>query len=93
MVYYKLVKMTIDAPRLAKFIIDKVVWNYSLFDSIVLDRSLFFTPKFWSLLCYFLGIKCQLLIIFYLETNGQIKRQNSNIKVYFKAFVNFEQNN
>ena len=45
-VYYKLVKVTINALGLAKVILDVVVWHYSLLNSIVSDRGLLFTSKF-----------------------------------------------
>ena len=51
MVHYEPVKMTINAPRLAKVIIDMVVRYHGLFDLIVTDRGLLFTSKFWSSLC------------------------------------------
>ena len=92
MVYYKPVKVTIDAPGLAKVIINVVMRHHSLPDSIVTNRRFFFTSKFWSLLCYFLGIKRKLSIAFYLQTDGQTERQNSTMEAYLQAFVNFEQN-
>ena len=55
-VHYKAVKITINALSLAKIIIEVVVWHHGLSDLIVTNRSLFFTSKFWLLLCYFLGI-------------------------------------
>ncbi len=57
MVYYELVKVTIDAFGLAEVILDMVVRYQGLPDSIVSDRGSVFSPKFWSSLCYFLGIK------------------------------------
>ena len=93
MIHYKLVKVTIDAPGLAEIIINVVVRHFVLPDSIIINRGLLFTSKFWSSLCYFLGIKWRLSTVFHLQTNGQIERQNSTIKVYLRAFVNFEQNN
>ena len=57
MVYYELVKVTINAPDLVEVIINIVVRHHGLPDSIVTDRRSLFTSKFWSLLCYFLGIK------------------------------------
>ena len=57
MVHYKLVKITINAPRLAEIIVDVVVWHHGLPNSIVTNRDLVFTSKFWLLLCYFFGIK------------------------------------
>ena len=93
MVHYKLVKVTIDAPGLAKVIIIVVVRHYGLPNSIVTDRGLLFTSKFWSLLCYFLGIKQRLSTIFHPQTDDQTERQNSTIEAYFQAFVNFKQKN
>ena len=92
MVHYTPIKITIDVSNLAKVIIDMIVWHHGLPDSIVTDRSSLFTLKFWSLLCYFLGIKCQLSIVFHPQTDGQTKRQNNTMKAYLRVFVNFKQN-
>ena len=92
MMHYKPVKVTIDAPSLAEVIINVLVRHHSLPDSIISDRGAVFFSKFWSLLCYFLGIKRQLSTAFYLQTDGQTKRQNSMIEMYFWAFINWEQN-
>ena len=82
MVYYKPVKVTINAPGLAEVIIDVVVRHHGLPDSIVTDRGLLFTSKFWSSLCYFLGIKQKLSTAFHPQTDGQTKRQNSTMEAY-----------
>ena len=92
MVHYKPVKITLNAPKLAKVIIDVVVRHHGLLDSIVTNRDSLFTSKFWSLLCYFLGIKWGLSTTFHLQIDGQTERQNSMIEAYLRAFVNFEQN-
>ena len=92
MVHYKPVKVTIDASGLAEVIIDVVVWHHGLPDSIVTDKGLLFTSKFWSLLCYFLGVKQRLSTAFQSQTDSQTKQQNSRMKAYLQAFVNFEQN-
>ena len=55
MVHYQPVKVTINAPALAKVILNVVVWHHNLLDSIVSNRSLLFTFKFWLSLCYFLS--------------------------------------
>ncbi len=60
MVYFKPVKVTIDVSGLAKVIIDVVVHHYGVPKSIVTYQGLLFTSKFWSSLCYFLGIKRKL---------------------------------
>ena len=93
MVYYKSVKITINALGLAEVRINMVVRYHGLPDSIVINWDSLFTSKFWSLLCYFLGIKRWLFTTFHLQTDGQIKRQNSTIEAYLQAFVNFEENN
>ena len=92
MVYYKPVKITIDAPGLAKVIIDVGVRYYGLPDSIISDRGAIFMSKFWSSFCYFLGIKQRLSTTFHPRTDGQTERQNSTMEVYLCAFVNWKQN-
>ena len=92
MVHYEPVKVTIDAPGLAEVILDVVVRHHGLPDSIVSDRGSLFTSKFWSSLCYFLGIKQRLSTAFHPQTDGQTERQNSTMEAYLRAFVNFEQN-
>ena len=74
MVPYKLVKVTINAPGLAEVIIDVVVWHHGLLNSIMTNRGSLFTSKFWSLLCYFLGVKRRLSTTFNPQTDGQTKQ-------------------
>ena len=57
MVYYKLVKVTINTLGLAKIIINVVMRHYGLSNLIVNNQESLFTSKFWLLLYYFLGIK------------------------------------
>ena len=90
MVYYKSVKIAINALGLAEVIINVVVWHHNLLDSIVSDRGFLFTLKFCLLLCYFFGIKCKLSTAFYPQNDSQTKRQNSSIKADLWAFINFE---
>ena len=65
MVYYELLKVIINAPGLAKVILEVIVWHYSFPNSIVSDKDLLFTFKFWSSLSYFLGIKQRLFTAFH----------------------------
>ncbi len=91
MIHYVPVKVTIDASGLAEVIIDVIVHHHGVLESIVTDRGSLFTSKFWSSLCYFLGIKRKLSTAFYPQTDGQTERQNSTMEAYFRAFVNWEQ--
>ena len=90
--HYEPVKVTIDAPGLTEVIINVVVCHHDLSDSIVTNQGSFFTSRFWSSLCYFLGIKRRLSTAFHPQTDGQTKRQNSTMEAYLWAFINFEQN-
>ena len=92
MVYYEPVKVTINASGLAEIILDVGVRHHDLPDSIVSDRGFFFTSKFWSSLCYFFGIKQRLSTAFHPQTDSQTKWQNSAMEAFFRAFVNFKQN-
>ena len=92
MVHYEPVKIIIDALGLAEVIFNVVVWHHSLPNIIVSNGGSLFTSKFWSSLCYFFGIKRKLSTAFHPQTDGQRKRQNSTMKAYLQAFVNFEQN-
>ena len=82
MVHYESVKVTIDAPGLAEVIINMVVRHHGLPNSIVTNQGPLFTSKFWSLLCYFLGIKQRLSTAFHAQTDGRTERQNSTIEAY-----------
>lgn len=57
MVYEKPVKGTIDPLGKAEVIIKAVVLYHGLPNSIISDYLSVFTSKFWSSLCFFLGIK------------------------------------
>lgn len=93
MIYYELVKVTINIFTLAKIIINIVVEHYSFPDLIVINQDLHYNSNFWLSLYYYLGIKRKLSTSFYPQTNNQTKRQNSTIEVYLHVFVNYEQNN
>ena len=92
-IYYELVKVTINTSGLAKVILDVIVWYHGLPNPIVSDRGSLFTSKIWSSLCYFLSIKRRLSTAFHPQTDGQTKQSNSIIEAYLWALVNFEWNN
>ena len=90
MVHYKPVKVIIDASGLAKVIIDVIVWHHGLPNLIVIDKGQVFISKFWSLLCYFFGVKRRLSTTFHPQIDNQTKWQNSTIEAYSRVFVNFK---
>ena len=56
MVYYKLVKITIDTPGLTKVIINMVMRHNGLLNSIVIDRGSLFTQDSSHLFATFLAL-------------------------------------
>ena len=66
MIYYEPVKVTINTFGLAKVIMNIIVYYYGILKSIITNRGLLFTSKFWFLLYYFLKIKNKLFTTFYL---------------------------
>ena len=57
MVYYEPLKVAINVSGLVEVILDVLVGHHDLPNSIVFNRGSLFTSKFWSLFCYFFGIK------------------------------------
>ncbi len=93
MVYSIPVKVMIYVPSLANVIVDVVVHYHRVLESIVIYQGSLFTSKYLSSLCYFLGINRKLSIAFHLQTDGQTERQNSTLKAYLRAIVNWEPDN
>ena len=54
MIYYKPVKVIINAVGIVKVIINVVIRYHNFSDSIIINQMLLFISKFWLLLCYFL---------------------------------------
>lgn len=55
-IYYELIKITINTHDLIEIIIDMIIQYHSLFDLIVSDWGMVFISKFWSSFYYFLKI-------------------------------------
>lgn len=70
MVYYKLIKITINISKLFTVIIDVVIWHLKFQGMIVTNKSSFFTSKFQLLLFYFISIKQMLSTAFFSQTNN-----------------------
>ena len=74
MVYYKLIKITIDVSDFVEVIINIVVRYHGLLNFIITNLGSLFISKFWFSLCYFLRIEERFSTVFHPQTNGQIKR-------------------
>lgn len=65
-IYYKPVKVTINAPKLVEGITDVVIQYYNFPDPIISECKAILILKLWSSLYYFFGIKKALSIKFHL---------------------------
>ena len=69
------------------------VWkNHGLPNFIISDRGRMFVNYFWDQLITRLGIKANLSTAYHPEIDGQTEILNSILEQYFKAYVNFLQN-
>lgn len=92
LVHYELIKVTINTLELAKVILDMGIQYHDMADLIITNKNSLYITKFWSLICYFFDIKQRLLTAFHFQIEGQTKQQNSTIKAYLRAFINFQKN-
>lgn len=93
MAHYIPVTKTIKTKNLAKMLIREVIRYHGLPSSIITDRGSLFTSEYYSSLCYALKIKKKTSTAFHPQTDGQTERQNSIMKQYLRAYVNFAQDN
>lgn len=69
----KYLKVIINVPNIVKVIFDIVVLHDDILDLIITNKSLLLTLKFWSLLCYFYGIKQKFSTVFDLQIDDLIQ--------------------
>ena len=93
MTYYIFVTKTVIAEDLVEILIREIIRLHDLSSSITTNRDFIFTFKYHDSLCYALKIKLKLFTAYHSQIDDQTERQNSIMKQYLKAFVNFEQNN
>ena len=63
--------------------------NYSM--TIVFDRNIQFISHFWRRLCERIDTTFKLSIAWHSKTNDQTKNANENLKVYFRVYVSYNQ--
>lgn len=93
MTHYIFVIKKIIAKQSIDVIIKKIVRFHDIFEFVVTNKFFLFTSNFYFSLCYALKIKRKLFIVFHSQIDDQTKSQNSTMKQYLRAFVNFMQNN
>ena len=92
MVYYGQIQVIINTPGLTMVILIVVVRSYKLPKSIVSNKILVITSKFWSLLCFSLEIKQKISMTFDLRKNGETEKEHCIIGAYFPAIIHCKRN-
>lgn len=82
---------TPSATETASAFIKKIVRLHGVPDSIISDRGVQFTSRFWRALCQALNIELRLSTAYHPQTNGQTERTNQTLEQYLRCFSSFAQ--
>jgi transposase InsO family protein len=82
----------LTANGLADFFDNSHLFSIQIPKEIVSDKGSLFTSKFWATFCYHLAIKRKFNIAYHLQTNGQTKRVNQQLKHYLRIYCCFAEN-
>ena len=93
MSHYVSIIKTIKVKDLTNVLIKEIIRYHELTTFIIIDRDSLFTFEYYSFLCYALKIKKKTSTAFHSQIDEQTKRQNNIMKQYFRAYVNFVQDN
>jgi len=70
----------------------KEIWRlHGLPESIVSDRDIRFTSKFWTSLMQLLQVKLNLSTTFHPESDGQTERVNQTLEQYLRSYCSYQQ--
>jgi transposase InsO family protein len=82
----------LTSPKLAQLIIDNVISQHGVPESIVSDRGSKFTSRFWGYVTSKLGVDLRLLTAYHPQTDGQTERVNQVLEQYIRMFGCHNQN-
>lgn len=91
MTHYIPCHKTITAQKLAQIFLREIVRLHDLPNTIISDRGSVFASSFWTELCRLMKIDRRMSTIFHSPTDGQTEHQNSTMKAYLRAYVNYQQ--
>jgi len=86
-------KETYKAYQLGFILLDKLIRDHGIPESITSDRDRLFTSHYWKTLIAAIGTKLRMSTAYHLETDGQIERTNQTMEVYLRYYVSYKQNN
>jgi transposase InsO family protein len=76
----------LTSPQLTQLVIDHVIAQHGVPESIVSDRGSKFVSKFWKHVTDKIGIKLRLSTAYHPQTNGQTERVNQIIEQYLQCY-------
>ena len=86
-------KESINAKDLANLFIQNIFKLHGLPSSIISDRGVLFTSKFWKHLLSKLDIQSNMSTSHRPQTDGQTEKTNSTLEQYLRIFSNYQQDN
>jgi transposase InsO family protein len=81
------------AEQLAFILLDRLVRDHGIPESITSDRDKLFTSNYWKTLLGMIGTKLRMSTAYHPQTDGQTERANQTLETYLRHYVNKRQNN
>jgi hypothetical protein len=82
-----------DTPELSALVRKNVFKYHGVPQTIISDRGVTFTSKFWKEFLNCLGSSSVLSTAYHPQTDGQTERTNGILKTYLRLFCNYNQDN
>ena len=86
-------KETHKAYQLGFILLDRLIRDHGIPESITSDRDRLFTSHYWKTLIAAIGTKLRLSTAYHPETDGQTERTNQTMEAYLRHYVSYKQNN
>jgi hypothetical protein len=93
MVHYIPTVTKIDAPGLARLLIDNVIKLHGIPINIISDRDARFTSNFWRSLWLQLGTRLKFSTSYHPQSDGLTEINNKTLEQSLRAYTNYHQNN
>ena len=77
-----------NAEQLAFLLLDRLMRDYSIPESITLDRDKLFTSNYWKTLLGMIGTKLRISTAYHPQTDRQTERANQTLEIYLRHYVN-----
>jgi len=80
---------SVTAPEVAKIFFSTIFKNHGLPQTIISDRDVKFTSRFWKTLFEQVGTKLALSTAFHPQTDGQTERMNRTLEEMLRAYTSY----